>query len=135
MKIRGVQVSPTEIEEIIISHCKPYISDVCVAGVSSSNPDRAREGDTHVPRAWVVLTDDGQSAGAQNIIIRVENAVKERLSRPKWLTGGVEVIDKVSRTRYLLLFCQRSGTLMEWNLNMIDPKEPDWEDPSPRSTG
>lgn len=63
LKVGGLQVSPTEIENVIRSHPAKFISDVCIGGV----PGR-RLSDESVPRAWIVLSETGKHMGQAETI-------------------------------------------------------------------
>lgn len=91
LKVSGVQVSPSEIEIVILEHPARLISDVAVAGVPG-----VRLADEKVPRAWVVLSEKGKKRGANNVVRELDAWVKKRLSKPKWVRGGFSVIDEVS---------------------------------------
>lgn len=94
-----MQVSPSELESFLLSPSSsstcvaPLITDVAVAGVSTSHSSRTK--DELVPRAWVVPSLAGRSLGERELTRRVENAVKEGMSKYKWLRGGVEIVDEV----------------------------------------
>lgn len=92
LKISGLQVSPTEIEDALIAHPGKLISDVCVAGVSGG-----RTSDEKVPRAWIVLSDAGKKAGGHAVIEALEKWSKENLSKYKWLRGGFEIVDAIPK--------------------------------------
>ena len=92
LKVSGSQVSPIEIEEVLLAHPQKLVSDVTVAGVRGSG----RTSDELVPRAWVVLSGNGQSLGAARTKEELEKWHKINLSRYKWLRGGIEVITEVS---------------------------------------
>ncbi|CAK1543171.1 unnamed protein product [Leptosia nina] len=83
IKVKGNQVSPTEIENVILQH--PEVADVAVIGI----PDE-RSGE--VPRAYVVLKP-GQTITAKKIY----DTVAEKLIKYKSLEGGVEFIDAIPR--------------------------------------
>ena len=91
LKVSGMQVSPTEIEETLRQHPEGLIIDVSVAGVSGG-----RTADERVPRAWVVLSSKGKALGATEVITRLDAWTRETLSQYKWLRGGVGIIDQVS---------------------------------------
>ena len=91
LKVSGMQVSPTEIEETLRQHPEGLIIDVSVAGVSGG-----RTADERVPRAWVVLSSKGKALGATEVITRLDAWIRETLSQYKWLRGGVGIIDQVS---------------------------------------
>lgn len=90
LKVSGVQVSPTEIELVLRSHPGRLITDVSVAGVAGS-----RTADEKVPRAWIVLSDEGKRRGAHAVSKDLDDWVKSNLSSYKWLRGGIEVINEV----------------------------------------
>ncbi len=91
LKISGVQVSPTEIENVLLAQPDRLITDVCVAGVPGG-----RSLDEKVPRSWVVLSDEGVRLGEATTIQRLDAWVKQNLSSYKWLRGGIEIVDEVS---------------------------------------
>ena len=90
LKISGAQVSPSEIEDALHAHPDKLIADACVGGVSGG-----RTSDEKVPRAWIVLNDEGKRKGAEETIKALEAWVKQNLSSYKWLRGGLEVVDAV----------------------------------------
>lgn len=90
LKISGVQVSPTEIEAVLRTQPSGLIIDVSVAGVPGT-----RSADEKVPRAWVVLSDEGKRRGEQAVVKELDEWVKQNLSSFKWLRGGIEVVDEV----------------------------------------
>ena len=90
LKVSGIQVSPTEIEEVLMAHPKKLIVDVSVAGVSGGRTD-----DEKVPRAWIVLSKAGEALGASEAIRELEVWYQTSLSRYKWLRGGIEVVSEV----------------------------------------
>lgn len=90
LKVSGVQVSPTEIEEVLRMHPDKLLADICVAGVSGG-----RTSDEKVPRAWVVLSEEGERRGEKESLAALDVWMKENLSKYKWLRGGVEVVDQV----------------------------------------
>ena len=91
LKIGGAQVSPTEIENVLLAQPDKLITDVCVAGVSGG-----RTSDEKVPRAWVVLSDEGRKRGEQAVVQALHSWIQKSLSKYKWLRGGIEVVDEVS---------------------------------------
>lgn len=90
LKVSGVQVSPTEIEEVIRSHPGKLVVDVSVAGVSGG-----RTQDEKVPRAWIVLSEAGIARGEASVAEELNSWVKKNLSPYKWLRGGLEVVQEV----------------------------------------
>ena len=92
LKISGAQVAPAEIEQVLLSHPQNLVLDVAVAGVpaASSRDDR-------VPRAWVVLSPAGLALGTSEVTRLLDTWVRERLSRYKWLTGGIAVVQDIPK--------------------------------------
>lgn len=84
LKYRGSQVSPTEIENVILKH--HGVNNVCVVGV----PDDI-SGD--LPAA-VIVKNNGADVNENDIT----NLIKETLSDPKQLRGGVYFIDVFPET-------------------------------------
>lgn len=91
LKVSGTQVSPVEIEEVLMAHPKKLISDVSVAGVSGG-----RTSDEKVPRAWVVLSESGKVIGESAVLKELETWHQNNLSRYKWLRGGIEIVNEVT---------------------------------------
>ena len=91
LKVSGMQVSPMEIENTIFDHPDKLVDDVTVAGISGG-----RTADERVPRAWVVLSPAGMQLGATEATRQIDRWVRERLSRYKWLRGGIAVVNEVS---------------------------------------
>ncbi len=87
----GSQVSPTEIENALLACPDRLVSDVAVAGVSGG-----RTSDEKVPRAWIVLSDEGLRRGEQAVVQALHSWIQKSLSKYKWLRGGIEVVDEVS---------------------------------------
>lgn len=90
-KISGKQVSPTEIENTIREHPSQLVTDVAVAGVEGE-----RLPDELVPRAWVVLSSTGKQRGIKTVLTALDEWTRSRLSKHKWLRGGLQVVDEVS---------------------------------------
>jgi len=85
-----MQVSPAEIENTMLAQPDKLISDVSVAGVSGG-----RTSDERIPRAWIVLSPAGAVLGEKEVVTRLEAWVQERLSRYKWLRGGIGIVEAV----------------------------------------
>jgi acyl-CoA synthetase (AMP-forming)/AMP-acid ligase II len=90
LKVSGAQVSPVEIENVLLSHPDKLIIDVSVAGVSGG-----RTSDEKVPRAWIVLSAAGKKKGAAAVVKALEEWQQENLSKYKWTRGGIEVVKEV----------------------------------------
>ncbi|XP_077261882.1 luciferin 4-monooxygenase [Temnothorax americanus] len=83
IKYKGYQVSPSEIETVLLSH--PEVKDAAVAG----KPDE-RSGE--VPVAFVV-----KQPGAKITAQDLQELVKKQLSPQKWLYGGVQFVDAIPK--------------------------------------
>lgn len=95
MKVSEMQVSPAEIEQTLREHPDGIVAEACVCGV----PLKPKSNET-VPRAWVVLSDKGKdqcrtSEESEKVKRELAKWVEQRLSRYKWLKGGVEIVDEV----------------------------------------
>lgn len=90
IKVKGLQVAATEVEDTLLSHPDKLIKDACVAGV-----DNGRGDGSLFPRAWVVLSDAGEQQKSQLVIQQLDDLVKSRLSKHKHLVGGIEIVDSV----------------------------------------
>lgn len=93
LEISGMQVSPVEIENTILAQPDKLIVDVSVAGVSGG-----RTSDERVPRAWIVLSPAGAALGEKVVAARLDAWVQERLSRYKWLRGGIGCIETIPKS-------------------------------------
>ena len=97
-------MSPVEIEDLLLAHPQKLIQDVTVAGVSGG-----RTLDEKVPRAWVVLSLEGQKLGVAKVVKALEEWHQKNLSKYKWLRGGIEVVKEVCSFDH----CS-SSRLVEW---------------------
>ncbi|KAN0129536.1 hypothetical protein V8E53_012718 [Lactarius tabidus] len=93
LKISGQQVSPTEIEDTMLEHPSQLINDVAVAGVKGD-----RLSDELVPRAWVVLSRLGKEKGAEAVFAALDEWTRSRLSKHKWLRGGMQITNEIPRS-------------------------------------
>ncbi|CAJ0963497.1 unnamed protein product, partial [Mesorhabditis belari] len=82
IKVKGLQVPPAELEDLLLSH--PKIRDAAVIGIPDSRSGEA-------PKAFVVRADDHLSADD------VINFVKSKVSSYKQLTGGVEFLSEIPK--------------------------------------
>lgn len=97
MKVRGWQVSPTELESTLIQH--PRISDVAVLGVVKNNDLGLPE---TFPAAYVVRTS-GQGACLESELPplteqEVVDFVASKFISYKQLTGGVVFVKQIPRS-------------------------------------
>lgn len=89
----GCRVSPYPIEDVLLAEPQGLVADALVAGVT---PDLRSEGEKGmVPRAWIVLSDGGKKVGADGAIKELEAWYQKKLSKDKWLLGGIQIVDEV----------------------------------------
>ena len=112
----GQQVSPTEIENTLLAYPDRLVSDVAVAGVSGG-----RSSDEKVPRAWVVLSEEGQRRGVDAAIKALDDWTQQNLSKFKWLRGGIEVVPEV-RVESIV-----DGLPQVLMFLRVDTSEPHWQ--------
>ncbi|KMQ48494.1 4-coumarate-CoA ligase [Trichophyton rubrum] len=93
IKVKGMQVAATEVEDILLSHPDRLVRDACVAGVDNGRGDGGL-----FPRAWVVLSEEGRRRDANQVVVQLDEFVKSRLSKYKHLAGGIEIVDSIPRT-------------------------------------
>lgn len=90
IKVRGFQIAPPEIENVLLSH--PNIVDAAVIGVKERGTGEG-EDKIEKPRAYVV-----RRPGADKV---TEEEVKkwcgERLAKYKELSGGVRFMDAIPK--------------------------------------
>lgn len=91
IKVKGLQVAPTEIEDCLLEMPGGLVRDACVVGVVGE------DGITVLPRAWVVLSDK-VGRNEEVVFEKLKQWVGKRLSRYKWLDGGIERVDEVSHS-------------------------------------
>jgi 4-coumarate--CoA ligase len=94
IKVKGLQVAATEVEDTLLNHPERLVRDACVAGVDNGRGD----GSLFV-RAWVVLTDEGCSQAENVVANKLEKWVQDRLSKHKWLTSGIEFVNSVRSSK------------------------------------
>ncbi|CAB3398793.1 unnamed protein product [Caenorhabditis bovis] len=83
IKVKGLQVPPAELEDLLLSH--PKVRDCAVIGI----PD-AKAGE--LPKAFVVRADESLSEQ------EVKDFVKDKVSAYKQLAGGVEFIEEIPKS-------------------------------------
>lgn len=100
IKVKGLQVAATEVEDTLLDHPEGLVRDACVAGVDNGRGD----GSLFV-RAWVVLTAEGAKQGEETVAKKMDAWIQGRLSKHKWLTGGIEVVNSVSSSALVMVVC------------------------------
>lgn len=83
IKVKGFQVAPAELEEILRSH--PDITDAAVVGV-------AHEKNGEAPRAFVIKRPESQVTAED-----VQDFVSKKVADYKKLEGGVQFIDEIPK--------------------------------------
>ncbi|KAI6184043.1 hypothetical protein M3Y97_00553900 [Aphelenchoides bicaudatus] len=83
IKVKGLQVAPAELEDILLSH--PSVVDCCVIGIPDS---KAGE----VPKAFVVKTDPSLTSQI------VQKFVADKVAPYKQLAGGVEFVKEMPKS-------------------------------------
>jgi 4-coumarate--CoA ligase len=92
-EVKGLQVATTtEVEDTLLGHPEHLVCDACVTGVENGAGDGLL-----LVRAWVVLTGEGKIQHDDVVAKKLNNWLQTRLSRHKWLTGGVETVESVCR--------------------------------------
>lgn len=86
IKVRGFQVSPSELEAVLLQH--PKIEDAGVIGVPAT-----KSLDGELPRAYIVRRPDVKLENDE-----VKRYMAERLAKYKTLDGGVLFVDVLPKT-------------------------------------
>lgn len=84
--MRGFQVTPAELEAVLLSH--PLIIEAAVIGI----PSHASQGEA--PRAYVVRRKTSDPLTESEI----QEWFKGQVIKYKWLEGGVKFIDSMPKT-------------------------------------
>ncbi|KAF9790975.1 AMP binding protein [Thelephora terrestris] len=91
IKYKGFQVPPAEMEALLLQH--PKIVDAAVIGVYSE------EEATELPRAYVVpKVKPAPGAESATLSKEIQEWVRERVAKHKFLRGGVVIIDQVPKS-------------------------------------
>lgn len=98
IKVKGYQVSPTELETLLVQ--LPEIADVAVGGIVDDTGDE-------MPRAYIVLRPNAELTAEE-----VQEHVKKNAAKHKWLIGGVRFVKAIPRNL--------SGKILRRNLLQLD---------------
>lgn len=82
--MKGYQVAPSELEELLRNH--PDVEDAAVVGISHSNFGE-------VPKAFVVPKKDVNFSS-----LKIQEYVASKAAKYKQLVGGVVVIESIPKT-------------------------------------
>lgn len=86
IKVKGVQVAPAELEDLLLGH--DMVEDVAIIGV----PD---DYTGELPFAYVVLKP--HVANTKEVRDEIVQYVQEKKNRNKWL-GGMKIVDAVPKS-------------------------------------
>ncbi|KAH0524471.1 hypothetical protein TsFJ059_006975 [Trichoderma semiorbis] len=89
IKVRGLQISPTEVEALLLRH--PCIADVCVVPISD---DSAGE----LPLAFIVRSPAGKGEDERVLKQKIHMFVNSELSEYKRLAGGIEFLEALPKS-------------------------------------
>lgn len=87
IKVRGFQVAPPELEEVLLSH--PDIVDAAVIGVELSGDG------AEFPRAYIVPRPE---APRRITVEEVKSLMAERLASYKQLVGGIRFVNEIPKS-------------------------------------
>lgn len=82
IKVNALQVSPAELEAALIEN--PDIDDAAVVGIELPLGER--------PRAYVKLAEGAKISGKD-----VQEWLKPKVAKHKWLVGGVKIVDEIPK--------------------------------------
>ena len=82
--MNSLQVAPAELEAVLLQH--EHIADAAVVGITLHNDEW--------PRAYVVIQAQAKGKITPS---EIQEWVKSRVAKHKWLTGGVTFIDVVPK--------------------------------------
>ena len=88
IKVHGFQVSPAELEGLLLEH--PQVAEAAVARVIMPGKDSE---DNEAPRAFVVKKE-----GATVTEGEIKKYIEERVVKYKWLEGGLVFLDEIPKT-------------------------------------
>ena len=100
IKVKGFQVAPAELEDLIRSHAE--IKDVAVIGI----PDKIKG---EVPLAFIVTTEE--YVDQECFKEQIHEFINEHLSEYKRLSGGIRIVESIPRTS--------SGKILRKNLKNL----------------
>ncbi|CAD2217581.1 AMP-binding enzyme/AMP-binding enzyme C-terminal domain containing protein, putative [Angomonas deanei] len=90
IKYKGFQVSPTQLEQVLLDH--PWVEDCVVVGVHDP-----RDENFEVPRASVVLKPNVAPADLLNANDNIQNYVMARVAPYQRLHGGLRIVKDIPK--------------------------------------
>ncbi|KAG4272727.1 4-coumarate-CoA ligase 1 [Fusarium proliferatum] len=87
--IKGMQVSPTELEAHLLLH--HGVEEAAVVGI-----DDPVAGE--VPKAFIVRSTSSQAQSTQDLSSSIKKHVEENKAKYKWLRGGIEFVQELPKT-------------------------------------
>ncbi|EEP78589.1 predicted protein [Uncinocarpus reesii 1704] len=87
IKVNALQVAPAELEAALLEN--DDIADAAVVGLKMN--------DEEFPRAYVVLKESAKQRKNPLTPEQIQEWIKPRVAKHKWLTGGVALIDEVPK--------------------------------------
>ena len=88
MQVKGIQLAPAELEDLLLGH--PLVSDAAVIGIPDLYADE-------VAKAFVVVKDKKDQIEETKKALAM--FVQEKKSRHKSLDGGLEFIDEIPKSQ------------------------------------
>ena len=85
IKVNGLQVAPAELEAVLLDH--EAVADAAVVGITLHSEEW--------PRAYLVLQEEARGKVTEK---DVQNWIKTRVAKHKWLAGGVAFVDEVPKS-------------------------------------
>ncbi len=85
IKVNGLQVAPAELEAVLLDH--EAVADAAVVGVTLHHEEW--------PRAYLVLQENKKGKVTEKA---VQDWIKTRVAKHKWLIGGVAFVDDVPKS-------------------------------------
>jgi acyl-coenzyme A synthetase/AMP-(fatty) acid ligase len=84
IKVNALQVAPAELEAVLLEH--EHVADAAVVGITLHSEEW--------PRAYVVLQDAAKGKINPG---GIQEWIKSRVAKHKWLVGGVTFVDEVPK--------------------------------------
>lgn len=89
IKVRGFQVAPAELEDLLLGH--DAVNDVAVIQI-------ADEQSGELPRAYIVLKEEGAKGDEEQAKSDIYEWVKERVAPHKRLDGGIAFVETIPKS-------------------------------------